>query len=111
MTDLQTYVVDEIPADVRVVMAQMLSDTVTRDGCLIIEEDTWEQFVNAELETARIQDGLDEPDIVQDFEDNPEYDEVLFQQYLNKACCTCGGPCEPGACEVLTGDEWGMYYG
>jgi hypothetical protein len=119
MTDMLTYVVDvvEMPADVRELMSTMLSEAPAAEGgCIILdgeeaEEAMFVEFVNMQFETARIQDGLDEPDIVQDFEDNPEYDEVLFQQYLNKACCTCGGPCEPGACEVLTGDEWGVYYG
>jgi hypothetical protein len=40
MTDMLTYVVDEIPADVRALMAQMLSDAAAQDGCLIVKVDT-----------------------------------------------------------------------
>ena len=109
---IQTYVVDEIPVDVRMLMAQMLSDAAAQDGCLIVEVDPWEQFVNCELETARIQDGLNTPDIGQvAYEGDPEFNETLYQRYLEESCRTCGGPCEPGACEALAGNEWGVYYG
>jgi hypothetical protein len=105
---MQTYYVDAIPAEVRVLMAQMLRDASSQEGCLIIEEDTWEQFVNCELETARIQDGLDQPDMDQvladlAYEGESEFNEALYQHYLEESCRTCGGPCEPGACQVLTG--------
>ena len=118
MTDMLTNVVDvvEIPADVRAMMVQMLSDAAAQDGCLIVKVDTWEQFVNCELETARIQDGLNAPDIslvIDDlaYEGEPEFNETLYQRYLEESCRTCSGPCEPGVCEVLAGNEWGVYYG
>jgi hypothetical protein len=118
MTDMLTYIVDvvEMPDEVRDLMAEMFGDAVAQNGCLIIEEDTWEQFVNEQLETARIQDidaGLGVEQVFDDpvYVDNPEYDEMLFHQYLATACCNCGGPCEPGTCEVLTENEWSVNYG
>jgi hypothetical protein len=106
----------EMPADVRKLIAATLVDAEAENGCLILEGDeadeaAFVEFVNMQLETARIQDGLVEPDLDQahadlDYEGDRECDEMLFQRYLNESCRTCGGPCEPGVCEVLTAGEW-----